>query len=118
MDFALTDEQTLIVDTARRFTENELMPHEEEVERAGAVRPELVHQIRERSIAAGIYACLENNSLGLHLLEAAVDDGLVEFEVGDAVAEQAADAVGLLEDGDGVSRPVQLLGCRETGRHA
>ena len=45
MDFALTDEQKLIVDTARRFTEQELMPYEEEVERTDEVRPELVDQI-------------------------------------------------------------------------
>ena len=56
MDFSLSDEQQLIVDTARRFTEHELMPYEEEVEAAGAVRDDLVSQIRQRSIATGIYA--------------------------------------------------------------
>ncbi len=56
MDFALSAEQRLIVDTARRFTEQELMPHEEEVERTGEVPPDLVEQIRTRSLAAGIYA--------------------------------------------------------------
>jgi len=64
MDFALTDEQDLIVDTARRFTENELMPFEQEVEETGQVRPELVDQIRNRSIAAGIYAANMPASLG------------------------------------------------------
>ena len=33
MDFALSEEQKLIVDTVRDFAENEIYPHEEEVER-------------------------------------------------------------------------------------
>lgn len=57
MDFALTRQQEMIVDTTRQFTERELMPHEEKVERAGEVAPDLVKQIKQRSIAAGIYAC-------------------------------------------------------------
>ena len=57
MDFALTRQQEMIVDTTRQFTERELMPHEEKVERAGEVAPDLVQQIKQRSIAAGIYAC-------------------------------------------------------------
>ena len=56
MDFSITDEQQLIVETARRFTETELMPYEGEVEQAGTVRPELVQQIKDRSLDAGIYA--------------------------------------------------------------
>jgi acyl-CoA dehydrogenase len=57
MNFELTDEQQAIVDTTRTFTEKELIPHEERVERLGDVPPDLVKQIKERSIAAGIYAC-------------------------------------------------------------
>ena len=57
MDFALTDTQEAIVETARQFTERELVPHEETVERLGTVPPELVEQIKRRSIDAGIYAC-------------------------------------------------------------
>jgi acyl-CoA dehydrogenase len=64
MDFSLTDEQRLIVETARRFTEQELMPYEDEVERAGTVRPDLVEQIRSRAIAAGIYAANMPAELG------------------------------------------------------
>ena len=56
MDFALTDEQEMIVETVRSFVERELGPHEDEVERLGDMRPELVAEIRERSLAAGIYA--------------------------------------------------------------
>ena len=64
MDFSLSDEQQLIVDTARRFTETELMPYEKEVETSGEVRPDLIRQIRERSIAAGIYAANMPAQLG------------------------------------------------------
>ena len=40
----------------------------------------------------------ERHALGLHLLHAAVDQPLLHLEVGDAVAQQAADAVGALEE--------------------
>ena len=41
MNFELSDEQQMIVDTVRSFVENELYPHEEEVERTGVVTKEL-----------------------------------------------------------------------------
>ena len=44
-----------------------------------------------------------------HLPQAPVDVALLELEVGDAVAEQAADAVRLLEDRDPVAGAIQLL---------
>ena len=56
MDFALTNEQEMVVDTVRTFVERELVPHEEEVERQGDVSPDLVARIRDRSLEAGIYA--------------------------------------------------------------
>ena len=56
MDFALTDEQEMIVDTIRTFVDRELVPHEDDVERLGEVPPDLVKGIRRRSLDAGIYA--------------------------------------------------------------
>lgn len=56
MDFGLTDEQRSIVEVTRAFVERELYPHEEEVERTGVVRPEVVAEIRRKAIAAGLYA--------------------------------------------------------------
>ncbi|WP_148570858.1 acyl-CoA dehydrogenase family protein [Nocardioides caldifontis] len=56
MDFGLTDEQRSIVEVTRAFVERELYPHEEEVERTGVVRPELVEEIRAKALAAGLYA--------------------------------------------------------------
>ena len=54
-------------------------------------------------------AGLQDHALGSHLLEAAVDQPLLELEVGNAVAEQTADAIALLEDRDGVPGTGQLL---------
>ena len=45
MDFALTDEQEMVVATVRAFVDKELVPHEEEVERLGDVPPDLVERI-------------------------------------------------------------------------
>lgn len=56
MDFALTDEQKLIVETTRSFVENELYPHEAEIERTGMLRPELAAELKARAISAGLYA--------------------------------------------------------------
>jgi len=64
LDFALSDEQQMIVDTVRSFTERELFPHEEQVEKLGAVPPELVQQIKQRSIDAGLYAANMPAELG------------------------------------------------------
>ena len=64
MQFELSEEQQMIVDTVRTFTEKELMPHEEEVERLGTVPDELVAEIKRKSIAAGIYAANMPAELG------------------------------------------------------
>ena len=56
MDFSISDSQQMVVDTVRAFVERELVPHEDEVERTGQVRPELVDQIRGKAIDAGLYA--------------------------------------------------------------
>ena len=56
MNFSLTSEQRLIIDTTRAFVENELYPHETEVERTGILHPELVAELQAKAIAAGLYA--------------------------------------------------------------
>jgi acyl-CoA dehydrogenase len=56
MDFALTDEQRMIVKTTRDFVENELFPHEAEVERTGQLRKDLCEELKAKAIAAGLYA--------------------------------------------------------------
>ena len=56
MDFGLSEEQQMIVDTTRAFVERELYPHEAEVERTGHLRPDLIAEIKARAIEAGLYA--------------------------------------------------------------
>ena len=64
MDFELSAEHEMIVDTVKAFTEKELIPHEATVERLGKVPPELIEQIRTRSLAAGLYAANMPADLG------------------------------------------------------
>jgi acyl-CoA dehydrogenase len=64
MDFALSDEQRMLVDMARRFVEEELYPHEEEVERLNEVPPELQREIRAKAMELGIYAANMPEELG------------------------------------------------------
>lgn len=56
MDFGLTGEQQMVVDTVRDFVERELYPHEEAVERTGTVPPELGESIKRKIIELGFYA--------------------------------------------------------------
>jgi acyl-CoA dehydrogenase len=56
VDFELTAEQRLIVETVRDFVEQELYPHEDEVERLDEVPADLARSIRGKAIASGLYA--------------------------------------------------------------
>ena len=56
MDFGLSEEQKLIVETTRSFVERELYPHEAMVERDGHLPMELVRELQKKAIAAGLYA--------------------------------------------------------------
>ena len=53
MEFSLTSEQEMLIESARAFAEKELYPYESEVEASDEVRPELVDQIRQRAIEKG-----------------------------------------------------------------
>ena len=106
MDFTLTEEQRLIVDTVRAFVERELYPHEDEVERLDEVPAELAGQIRAKAIAAGLYAANMPAELGGGGLDA-VSLVLVERELG-----RASYALQML-----VERPSNILqGCNEDQR--
>lgn len=81
MQYGLTDEQEMIVSTVRAFVENEIYPHEEQVERTGAVPEEIAARIKQKTIDLGFYACNFPESVGgagLSHLEFA----LVERELG------------------------------------
>src|SRR2546430_14211375 len=56
MDFALTEDQQLIIKTTRDFVRRELVPHEREVEDSGTLREELRRELKAKAIAAGLYA--------------------------------------------------------------
>jgi acyl-CoA dehydrogenase len=56
MDFGLSEEQTLIAQTTRAFVENELYPHEAEIERTGHLDMDLVRELQKKAIEAGLYA--------------------------------------------------------------
>lgn len=81
MDFALNNQQEMIVTTVRQFVENEIYPHEEDVERTGRVTPEIAYRIKQKTLDLGFYACNfpeEVGGAGLSHLEFA----LVERELG------------------------------------
>ena len=56
MNFGLTDEQRMIVETTRAFVEAELYPHEAQVERTGVLDMDVVRDIQKKAIEAGLYA--------------------------------------------------------------
>ena len=81
MDFELSTEQRLIVDSVRAFVARELMPHEDAVERTGEVPAELDAEIRAKAIAAGFYAANMPEEIGGGGLDA-VSVTLMERELG------------------------------------
>lgn len=81
MHFGLSDEQEMIVSTVRSFVENEIYPHEAEVERTGEVPHDLAQSIKQMTLDLGFYACNfpeEVGGAGLSHL----DFTLVERELG------------------------------------
>ncbi|MEO1291746.1 MAG: acyl-CoA dehydrogenase family protein [Pseudomonadota bacterium] len=56
MHFGLTDEQEMIVSTVRSFVEHEIYPHEQIVERTGAVPQEIAQEIKRKTLELGFYA--------------------------------------------------------------
>ena len=83
MEFSLSEEQRMLVDSARAFAEQELYPYEVEVEQSDQVPPALAQQIRERAISQGFFAANMPESLGGGGLDA-VSLSLVERELGRA----------------------------------
>jgi acyl-CoA dehydrogenase len=56
MDFGLSDEQRMVVDTVRDFVERELYPLEAQVERTGIVPDDIGREIRRKVLDLGFYA--------------------------------------------------------------
>ncbi|MDH3694433.1 MAG: acyl-CoA/acyl-ACP dehydrogenase [Gammaproteobacteria bacterium] len=83
MDFALTEEHKMIVESVRAFVEKELYPYEDEVEKTDTVRPELIAQIKQRAKEQGFYAANMPEELGGGGLDS-VSLTLMERELGRA----------------------------------
>ena len=81
MNFGLSEEQEMIVSTVRDFVENEIYPHEDEVERTGEVPSGLADDIKEKVKKIGFYACNFPESVGGAGLSH-LDFALVERELG------------------------------------
>lgn len=56
MDFQLSDEQRMLVESLRAFVEEEIEPHEAEADRTGEVPRELAERITRRALEMGFYA--------------------------------------------------------------
>jgi len=64
MDFELSDELKLLQETARRFTDEELIPHEMEVDENSALPEETRARIRERACRDGLWPMNVPEELG------------------------------------------------------
>ena len=81
MEFNLTEEQKLLIKTTKSFVKNELLPHEELLEKTDNLPKELYQEIKKKSQEVGLYACnmpTEYDGGGLN----AFDLTLVEKELG------------------------------------
>ena len=56
MHFGMTEEQKMIVETTRAFVEAELYPHEAMVERTGVLPLEIIREVQQKAMTAGLYA--------------------------------------------------------------
>lgn len=81
MDFALSDEQKMMIDTVRRFIREELQPLEQRVEDEGALDDDTARTLMARSRAIGLYALNMPAALGGGGL-GAVDSMLCEEQFG------------------------------------
>ncbi len=81
MNFAIDEQQRMLIDTVRGFIAKELAPLEDEVERTGVLRPELARDIHQKSKALGLYAMNIPERFGGGGLSA-VDHMLVEEQFG------------------------------------
>ena len=57
MEFNLSEEQNLLIDTTKSFVKNELMQHEELLEKTNNLPKELYDEIKKKSREVGLYAC-------------------------------------------------------------
>ena len=83
MEFSLSNEQEMIIDSVRSFVEQELYPHEDEVEKTNHIDASLAESIKQKAINLGLYATnmpVEHGGGGLDTLTLC----LLEKELGKA----------------------------------
>ena len=83
MEFSLSSEQEMIIDSVRSFVEQELYPHEDEVEKTNHIDASLAESIKQKAIELGLYATnmpVEHGGGGLDTLTLC----LLEKELGKA----------------------------------
>ena len=98
MNYQLTEEQTMLLDSLRAFLDEQVYPYEAEADRAGEVPEELGNQIKAKAIEMGFYAANLPESVGGGGLDYTTM-GLVERELGKA-------SYGLAGH---IARPTELL---------
>ena len=81
MDFVLSEEQNLLIESTRTFVNKELKQHEELLEKTNNLPKELYDEIKKKSREVGLYACNMPNEHGGGGLNA-FDLMLVEKELG------------------------------------
>ncbi|WP_307266749.1 acyl-CoA dehydrogenase family protein [Labrys wisconsinensis] len=106
MQFALSQEHEMLVETVRRFVEEELYPHEDLVEATDEIPDDLARRIRAKAIELGLYAANMPGEVGGGGLDA-LGLALLERELG-----RANYALQML-----VARPSNILqGCSDEQR--
>ncbi len=98
MNYQLTDEQTMLLDSLRAFLDEEIYPYEAEADRAGEVSEERSNRIKEKAIEMGFYAANLPETVGGGGLDYTTM-GLFERELGKV-------SYGL---GANIARPTELL---------
>ncbi|TNM63404.1 acyl-CoA dehydrogenase family protein [Aliirhizobium smilacinae] len=81
IDFSLTDDSRLLVETVRKFVETEVQPLEEATEHDARIPPEELKRVKAKAQALGLYAMNMPEDVGGGGLSC-VDHCLVEEELG------------------------------------
>jgi len=98
MNYQITEEQRMILDSLKAFLEKEIYPHEAKADRAGEVPEELANHIKQQAIEMGFYAANLPESVGGGGLDYTTL-GLMERELGKA-------SYGLAGN---IARPTEIL---------
>jgi len=98
MNYEITDEQTMLLDSLRAFVETQILPHEEIADEAAEVPPEIGERIKDHAIEMWFFAANLPESAGGGGLDYSTL-GLIERELG-----KGSYALGAF-----IARPTELL---------